>query len=541
MPYLTGDKGSDPCTVILKSVPSDTLFLAALRGAISELASGYIWEQFGTATPSEAASEFSRSVQLGIACGECDCTDCEENPGAIINSPGIGGNGSGFQVGITGLTIDELESIVMSAITDIRCNNGVWEVMRFGCCEWETIDCGSSVVQTYDGKDPQTITPPDWVELGEPSLGGALGAPIAPAYVENESAYRCLKATGYAYGIKALVDKWLELYEAIDLLNPVTLAGVGAAVSASFASWGSAAVAAAAGAIVTVITEISIDDAVADLQTMSDLDEFYPAMICGMTAVINPSQEWSYGDAARASEVFEAAMAGIGEGDNIAINCINLVPMAWLTVRAQQEAFTRECECETYLPTSISAPSAPPVSEGDFRFDFWGVGIGVDPTDIHGLPTTLAGAAFEAAFAGETGLPWNGLLQTEELGITNGNYNSYASAVLDMSGVVDLSELRIYGFLEASGGNPYVNMWGFDASTQLWKYLGSQSGLSNSGGSKSYAIALTATNITWMLFSFKTRDNPGIDFFITDIRLTGTFDGGTPFTYLPVGVLLSEQ
>ncbi len=75
MPYLTGDGSGFHCVVSI-TIESDDYYVIACIGALNDLAYAHNWEEYGSQTPSDAASHFLAAMAtIEVVCDDPQDTE----------------------------------------------------------------------------------------------------------------------------------------------------------------------------------------------------------------------------------------------------------------------------------------------------------------------------------------------------------------------------------------------------------------------------------------------------------------------------------
>lgn len=441
--------------------------------------------------------------------------------------------GQSETVGKLGLTIEELEHMVMSSISDIRCNNGTIQVQYHGCCDWTDLCEIKAVANAADGvfnavgefAEATTLKLSDfaenaWVWGENPSI---------PLQQENASEYtgdhlRCLKATAIVNGMLSFMAVLQEAENTtVGKLKwaTVVLAAIGA-------KW--------LGGQAQVIAEdlfglydawIELDDQIyTDFVADTDLHE---EIICALTSQL------SYADSitgADFSGLYYTVNAKATELGAALLQVMQHGLVDFIRSDAYQFAELGDCGCPQYLP----AGTEPEPGENDFRYTFGGFGQASDPTNICGLPTTFVGELYDFMLDGEFGVPWLDYGKTEFLCNTNGADNSYISMIFHFSRVVTLTDIYLEVWKNIDQATPYCGVWAFDDNTQLWKVGGGASGLNGNAGVHGYdVLSSTIDNVFALVVILKARGN-GAHLYVTDVKMTGTYPGQN-FVNLKPGII----
>lgn len=538
MPYLTGNKGSALCEVLLKSVPSDALFLAALRGAVSELGSQYAWEQYGSATPDDAALEFAEVLRQGIRCGGCtegcpDCPDCPDCP----NEAGTAVSGGGQLSPTLGIPIAILEDMMVSSIVDIRCNpeTGVFEILRFGCCEYEEL-CGGTV-KPYGTKPPSELGYDAWDGDGQPALPSFGSVHVGdPVLSQSTDAVRCIKAAALVAMLRERNDAFIDLIDAVSI-SGLGLGGILAWVAAGITTGGWAIVAGVAVEISIGLALVNLDDTKSDLQSISADDDGWNELECTLVTAIPYGNEITETDIGQAYYYAAQILEGWdGSGEKPSFrNLLGLLPISWQIGGAAELADDAECGCDDFLPASYVNPE--PVN---LFFEFYDLCRVLPNGDWNGNFVDYEGEVFAYPFDAQQGAVYQGsYFNTVQYGVSNG-YNSVGGAVYVANQAFDITHIKVT-LLNATAHNLALalRLIPYDSQGAVWY---DQDIIYNSNpGAGQVQISYNLTDksdVTAFALQAKGRDSNGYPVtYVSSIKISGSV-GGNPFVDLEIATEL---
>lgn len=463
---------------------------------------------------------------------DASCLPGESDPGTAA--------GDGDTGGFILCSVEQFEFLVWEVVSMIdisqyiKCEGGVLYV-KDGCCNWIEL---CTIPQRDSGDQPLGGT--TWGDLEE--LGRILAAAtppkdfidvptnLEPSHQWADGYAACAKATALADLILVVIEATAEAM--LDVHNGIT--GISAIPSAVLA------VTQPIAALVVQFTFQGLESLL-NSNSESDLTAIVAAaqdgsarenVACALMPYMSPYRYVSQTELLEAYSAIEDSLPN--PAGAFAVDMTHYLNSEGVTEYVARQAALGDCACADLIP---GTPGLPPVAAGDFRFDYIGMAKATDPAGDCSLPTTYVGQSFAWAAVDPHGIAWESLLKTEELCDVGGQINAYFGMLLEFSEPATLTDIRLDGFLEQDSSNPYSDCWGWHPASGAWIDAGGASGLSSTGGFKTYdLLSGTVNDITHLVVTLKTRYTGGIDFFVTNLRLTGTYSGGS-FTTLSVGEL----
>lgn len=521
-------------------VQINEIWAGYVYGAVYALYQPDLWD--GSEAESDAALTEVRKL-LDTLLIQFDCPPCDPEPTEPEpTEPEPTNNQALATVGSLGLSIQELEMLIMNSIVDIRCNptTGAWEVLRFGCCEYEEISCqpqntwnrgstGGTIIDQILAMDDHTL-----------NQSPALSFPALPeAAISGDFAQpgisQCAKATAFADFIILYTTELSEAME--DFWDNV---GIGLTIFGALASFVSPTVGIlvgdAAGLALEIMNDMPQED-LAAIQAWALAGSTREEIACAVMSAFYDTQDVSQVELKRAWAAIENELPN---PVNPAIfNAGKFIDANGFADFIASEAAVGQCVCSDLLPAGYS----PEVPSGDLRIDFYSLVKVADPGNLNGTPYNFS-TNFDQPWDGQQGQLWNDLFRTVDLGDANNAQHCWVGAAFEVSQAATLTQFRQKYFLDVAATIGYAEVWTWDSVAETWEHVGTGSSLSGSAGAHNDAIALSsATNVTWVLLAFKfaspTGQTPGNAFF-TDIEFSGSFPGGS-FSDMPHGELFSAQ
>lgn len=518
---------------IVKCVELEHWFIAQVLAFTLGLQHPRFWSgsKSGYDSAEAALNEQIKSLVIGIECTSNECPDCECETCGTENPPP-----ATPQIGtVTGLTVDELEVELMSFIPQFQCKDGVIQMWNSACCEWENfcnvagIAKGADALYDDFGNLIGNLAEPisSWSDK-ELSWGQD---PTFPLEVEDPTIVtgdwkRCVKATALVYALYDVLQQGHDAIENTADLAEAAITFVGGIVS--YLTGGS--VIAEAIAVREFIDHLQ-DVGLGDLQTFIDDEDTKNDLVCSVTGQMTYTDELTGKD-------FSGLWLGLAafelEFVSEIYEALGAAPAASVRTRAYEIVGTGACACEQYIP-DITLP----VPTGSFRFDFVGRAKATDPSGSCGLPTTYVGQTYGWALLDVNGALWQDLVSTTFLCESSSQDNSYMGLLVEFSEPATITDVKLYGFLGTTSGTPYADLWGWHQPTQAWIDAGGATGLNGAAGSQVYdVLSGTVNDIDKLVISLKTRAATAAQFYTTDVRITGTYQGQA-FTDLPIGQLFT--
>lgn len=366
-----------------------------------------------------------------------DCEDCEqEKPIVIIQA------GGGSQVGALGLTIEELEEMIMGCIdisNSIKYDTALKTLLVWSCHDgWVPITGITGTIPTSGALGAAAQSVDEWIEAGSPEIAPVTGIVHDNPFYTTMDSLKCAKATAIVEeiwnvieGFRVIAGEWAD-----DIL---TIAGISTALTAIFP------IAAPTFAIAAGIVGLLIKFLTPDLETrllavendVNGKQELICALVDKMIAPtkVGPflTNKMTATDVQIALDTFEEMI----EHHSDVRKVLGLFPISsWIEVVAPKVKDT-ECGCGEYLP----AQYIPPPSAG-FSLDFnrfakaHGATI---TTDYSPNPTN----DFEATLSPPMGTRVGQDYRAQYTGSANGFQYTALGVVFQADEPIDVSNIKV--------------------------------------------------------------------------------------------------
>lgn len=441
--------------------------------------------------------------------------------------------GCGSAVGCLGLSVHQLEDLLMSAICDIRIVDGVLEVLKFGCCDWQPIGStgvkdwsrggtGGTLIDQILGMDDHTLNQSPSIQF--PPLPAA----AQQGDLSQLGLSQCAKATAFA---DFIILYTAELAEAMD--NFWDDVGIGLTFLGTATSIiASPVIGILVGDAMGLAFELAQNIPQADLAAITAWalnPDTRIALTCALLPAFYDSPEVSRVEIKRAWELIEDV---IPNPINPAIyNAGKFIDADGFTDFIASEATAGRCACIDLLPGAGDLPA------GALQILRAGLAQAVDPgDDPNDAFVNYAGNADpDAPYAAEQGaLDGDIYAKTANLGAGNGTNNGGAVMYI-FSENVSITNIKI--LWEVSGAASQattIKQFLYRTSDAQWRVASASEDARSIGyHALDYPFtAVTPVNRCVVMFRNRRTDGSQSTGRIAELIFTGTL-GGQAFSLRP--------
>jgi len=460
---------------------------------------------------------------------ECpDCPDCPPEP----EPPPPPKPGSGAAaVGRLGMTLEELEGLLMSSIMDIRINGSKLEVQYFPCCDWVPVGDIASIASATQSA-PTTFGTVAAIANGIANLANTLPTltpvPNSTEAFNNEWTRKCLKATALKYVLQTLYADIGD--SAADIPSTgwaVFMASVSAALSvtplkglvpvANAASW---------------VTKWGADFLVGEIDDLLANSAAWDNFVCNFADVMTGVETFTGQDI---SNFYAKAVTYTALFAEWAFDLLdNIVPTEF-QARVNENISAVSCECSGYLPAGYT----PPLGVGTLRISR--IYFCNQPDGASSYAPTFTAGVKDVAHNAPSGTAVGQFPKTAYHDTASSYYQNKFAVMLEVEGGLDFSLGAVRADLVYDSGEPAQIDWSFSAyreDTDVWANFGA---IAQDTAPINTALLKTGTSIpTVSRICISTlMPNPvsdGVPKLATfnNLRFDGTFMG-IGFTDLKVG------
>jgi hypothetical protein len=424
---------------------------AVVQSLIGGLDQAYIWENY--------SDELQDQIMALMLPEEPPCEDCQDPPPPAPEQPPGGGSGGAIAgVGATGLSVEELEGLLMGSIMDVRIFQGKLQVQRFPCCDW--VDVGSIAgIAQQSSIVPTTIT--EAIAAGIANFPSVPSSPPLQTGFDNPTTRACVKATAIKYTFLVFLTDLRDYLD--EAVNDLALAIAGIVGGLALAGWGKLVPSNLMGQVLNLFGK---DDLLQELNEFLADDEFWNDFVCLTANDLSTANEVTGLDIAAGYERMVAGVLGTSEA------VLELLTKLSITEFQGKVSFAMAhvgCECDDYLPVNYTPP---PIAGAVFQFDelmhwFKSVAATTPPNALDGgLPfeknpldpdsgAVVSSGVYRTTFKAITG----GYTYTTLVALFKFNQPTDIQQVkvdVDFVGVLNEASVSYYGFEPAAGWNDFA-------------------------------------------------------------------------------------
>lgn len=503
---------------VLFRIPDEIGHISAFWGALNELGKWVSWARDEDKRAVEVAQTWQRVIagaRATFLAGDCGVEECEETPCEECPPVESGGkNRGGGEAGTLGLTIEELESIVMSTIMGIRWHLGKLQVQYFPCCDWVDVEgnvqvAGESGISNVAKSIAEILgnTELEWPRLPN--------EPIAPAGHSTEDSVRCAKASAMAETFFTTMSDFGGLIDAVGVSN-VTVGAVLGAAAGIFLTGGWALAAAIAVAIVTYLNEDNLNDTEVEMESQTGDAAARTELICNITPKMNGGTVVGTDDFRAMMEAWEDIYSPSGTLKSL----MKAIPGGWMRDRMHEKVGELPCGCEQYLPYGYD-PDAPPEGAFNYQFQYFTGAVGGAPSE---WSDKTLNQPLDAGQLG-TGDSISGYV-TENQSSGGGWWYAMGLPQFRMSSPIALSQVTFELFPVSSTPDfLQAQVAYFSTDDNRWHHAGNWVFPPNTGGT--VTLSVSGTNVTHLIVLTETQNDGGnyVHGKMTNLRIDGTFSG----------------
>lgn len=512
---------------VLIEIPDERIHIANFWGSLTSLTQWRSWKRDEDKSGRVLATlwkEIIYSAWDRFERGEC-CPEPEPCPEPQPQPQTGGGSGSG--VGSMGYTIEELEEMLLMAVTKIEYRNGeLW--YRDGCCDWYQVteQSGAQFIASSAINKPEGQTLQSWANAGKPNLSVGQ-TPVGtdnPFYTTSDS-MACAKATAITEFFQTLLS---EVKDGVgtSALSITGLFQALATVSELLGFQDTALIMEFATVVVGSITGGTALDFSNDVDTAL-ADTHWNDVICASVSKMTPVVTvgpftGNLVTEADVNAVYQEALSKIEMSDKVA-QVLQTFPLSAIQNKVRQLLPSQECGCESYLPFGYHPPLTgmtqffEMVYAGAPGSNAWSASgqsnfAGIDQTPVG---TKLLQNSYESEYIGETyeGQPiyYHGFAVVFEKAV--GVVIDTIKADIVLSGTFSECKQQLDAFIPGTGWTNIQNGNNYSANQSDYSVF--------SGGN------LVASAATHFRIQARGRGTTGSSQLITwsDMKITGTRDG----------------
>jgi hypothetical protein len=463
---------------------------------------------------------------------ETECPDCPPEPEPPKPTPGQGAGKPGQTVGALGLSIEELEGLLMGSIMDIRISGGLLQVQYFPCCDWITIGDIAGIAENAAATPPSTLQ----AAFDSGALSGILTQPaLTPvqAGFDNPNTLRCVKATAIKYALQTfLVDIRDYVDESVNDLA-IIIGGLAAAIALFVPPLRTLISVNLLGNIIKKFGKEAFVDGVNEF--LADT-EFWEEFVCSTTEDFESTESVTGLDLSNFYSYMTQTVLGVSE---VVLELVSKMSPTDFQRSINYYIGSVGCECSDYLPAGYVPPSA----AGAISF----VELAYSMTNTSTAP-----------FGGLNGLPDEGLPRSPDQGVIvsgtswrttytgqdfdSGEPNKYTQLCILLTMPEETTidqftfDMDVVGAVTGAGIVHLVVQMAVLTMADVWQVN------TNSGYTLEDATGLvydqTSITGTKMVIVFKTRnENINLYSVISNLLFTGNRDGAG-FLNVPIGQAL---
>lgn len=477
---------------------------ALVQSLIGGLDQPYIWENY--------SNDLRVRIHELMLPEEPPKTECPEPP---PEQPGGGSSGGAIAgIGVTGLSVEELEGLLMGSVMAIRIENGVLQVQYFPCCDW--VDVGSIAdIVTQTTNTPKTFS--EALAQGFSNLPATL-----PTLPHNDPAHNtpsslaCAKATAAVTQMKALIVDFRDSLE--------TIPGGGLVLSAWVVILNALGLGALAYpfAIVRAVQKFGQGPLLDMYNDLLENDEFWDNAICSLTAQMD-----AYGSLT--GQDVGAIYNYLVQNTILAVGAMNdildmIVPTEYQRTVSQMIPETT-CGCDLYKPY------VPPTAPAPFIASMEAV------RSYH--MGEAAPATYNAPFSAEHGeIMGNGYFEWQDMGAGDIRAIRFGVLVAVPPGA-EIREIRLTTVagvaIDANATNNGFRVWGHDKLDLNAAWIMHSNGQQTVPGQPAPTTHATPAGTRSILvtgYAFETvAGDPGQIVCTTLLEISGNYNG-EPYTWL---------
>lgn len=515
---------------VLIEIPDERIHIANFWGSLTSLTQWRSWKRDDDKSGKVLATlwkEIIYSAWDRFERGEC-CPEPEPCPEPQPQPQTGGGAGSG--VGSMGYTIEELEEMLLMAITKIEYRNGeLW--YRDGCCDWYRVteESGVQFVASSAINKPEGQTLQSWAAAGKPNLSVGQ-TPVGtdnPFYTTSDS-MACAKATAITEFFQTLLSEVKDgvgtsalsitgLFQALATVSEL----LGFEDTGLIMEFATVVVGSITGGTALQFSN-DVDTALAD----THWNEVICASVPKMTPVVTVGPfTGNLVTEADVNAVYQEALSKIEMSDDVA-QVLQTFPLSAIQNKVRQLLPAQDCGCEQFLPYGY----VPPVASGSMRITFERL-VKMTTGETHTNP--LDGDPFSAIdeLSGQDGAISGDFFKTAYTAQAGGYYFNYCGALLKVEGGAIRLD-NVAGSLIYETGEPSaridVEAWTYDSVTEQWEnpsYVEDTSSPFLTSFSFSAGAKEDVTYILIELYCQTTDSGANKQFRINSLNFSGDFNG----------------